>query len=357
MKKLNLAIIGQGRSGKDIHGTYYLSEANKYYNVKYVVDADADRRKTSLERYPGCEVFASHTELYGKTDIDVVVNSTYSDIHYSITKDLLTNGFNVLVEKPFARTKYECDELIKLAKDKGLLLAVFQQSFYAPFYFDIYDIINSDRLGKIEQVSIRYNGFSRRWDWQTLQKRVAGNAYNTGPHPFGLALGFLDFSKDARVAFSKLACTTLNSGDSDDYCKVILVAPDKPVIDLEVNSTDAYANYNVKLQGSKGCYKTNIVSWETKYIVDGENPERPVQENFIHDEAKNPIYCSEQLKIHEAKGDYSGNPFDEGTAKLYEDMYFALTEGRKMFITAEKAADIIKVIEEIHCANPLPLKF
>lgn len=29
-KKLNLAIIGQGRSGKDIHGAYYISERNKY---------------------------------------------------------------------------------------------------------------------------------------------------------------------------------------------------------------------------------------------------------------------------------------------------------------------------------------
>ena len=50
MKKLNLAIIGQGRSGKDIHGAYYVGEKNKYYNVKYVVDADA-RRREYLYRY------------------------------------------------------------------------------------------------------------------------------------------------------------------------------------------------------------------------------------------------------------------------------------------------------------------
>ena len=33
MKKLKLAIIGQGKSGRNIHGAYYLSEANKYYDV------------------------------------------------------------------------------------------------------------------------------------------------------------------------------------------------------------------------------------------------------------------------------------------------------------------------------------
>ena len=45
MKKLNIAVIGQGRSGRDIHGKYYLSEANTLYNVKYVVEADAERRE------------------------------------------------------------------------------------------------------------------------------------------------------------------------------------------------------------------------------------------------------------------------------------------------------------------------
>ena len=49
MEKLNLAIIGQGRSGKDIHGLFYRSEDNVFFNVKYVVDADAHRRQVAEE--------------------------------------------------------------------------------------------------------------------------------------------------------------------------------------------------------------------------------------------------------------------------------------------------------------------
>ena len=129
MKILNVAIIGQGRSGKDIHGKYYRSAGNEFYTVKYVVDTDEHRRKISEEIYPGCKTFADYTELFGLTDIDVVVNATYSQMHYSITKDLLLHGFNVLVEKPFGRSRFECDELIKIAADKGVTLAVFQQTF------------------------------------------------------------------------------------------------------------------------------------------------------------------------------------------------------------------------------------
>ena len=113
MKKLNIALIGQGRSGRNIHGNYFKSESNTLYNVVAVVDRYDFRRERALTEYPGCTVHESHTELYGRTDIDLVLNSTFSNEHYQVTKELLENGFNVVVEKPFARSRYECDTLIK----------------------------------------------------------------------------------------------------------------------------------------------------------------------------------------------------------------------------------------------------
>lgn len=356
MKKLNVAIIGQGRSGKNIHGKYFRSNANTYYNVKYVVDEDAYRRTVAEQIYPGCTTFSDYTQLLLLDDIDLVVNSTYSDLHYPITKDLLLHGKNVLVEKPFARSRYECDRLIKIAKDKGVTLAVFQQTFLAPFYKFAYDLSKSGKLGEIKQVSIRYNGLARRWDWQTLQKKCAGSTYNTGPHPIGMALGFLDFDKNVRVAYSKLD-TALTSGDADDYAKIILTAPDKPVIDIEISSIDAYSGYNLKLQGTKGTFKATPSAYEMTYIVDGENPERPVIEQFLKDENGNPVYCSEKLVKHTEAEKFDGTAFDVGTASLYSQLYFKITEGTPMTVTPEMAADIISVIETVHAQNPLPLKY
>ena len=175
MEKLKLAIIGQGRSGRNIHGRFYKSEKNDIFEVIAVVEADALRRDRALEEYPGCEVFATYQELFGRKDLDLVVNASYSEMHYETTKDLLQHGFNVLVEKPFARNYYECSDLIKTAKDNGVILAVFQQSFFAPFYTAAKKVLESGKLGDIKQISIRYNNFARRWDWQTLQSKMAGN--------------------------------------------------------------------------------------------------------------------------------------------------------------------------------------
>ena len=357
MKKLNLAIIGQGRSGKDIHGVYYISDKNQYYTVKYVVDADERRREISKKRYKGCEVFDDYRKLFDKNDIDVVVNASYSHMHFEITKDLLEHGFNVLVEKPFCRNLYECDTLINLAKKNNLLLTVFQQTFFAPYYEYTKELMDSNKLGETKQISIRFNGFSRRWDWQTLQKKMGGNSYNTGPHPIGIALGLLDFDPNAEVVFSTHANTEMSSGDSDDFVKIIIKAPNKPIVDIEINNTDAYCDYNVKLQCSRGTYKATVGKYKMKYVVPGENEERPYIEEFLQDSEGNPLYCSEKLIAHEEEGTFAGTAFDVGTENFYKDMYFALTEGKPLHYTADQFKQVIGVIERVHANNPLAVKF
>lgn len=356
MKKLNLAIIGQGRSGRDIHGAYYRSEKNLYFNVRYVVDYDERRRKQAETLYPGCETFADYRELFDKNDIDLVVNASYSQMHYDITKDLIEHGKNVLTEKPFARNTYECETLINAAKKHGVVLAVFHNTQPAPFYQHALKLIKDGTLGDVKQVSIRYNGFARRWDWQTLQKCMGGSAYNTGPHPIAMGLGFLDFDENFKVVYSKLD-TALTSGDAEDYVKILLTAPKKPLVDIEINSTDAFCNYTIKIQGSRGTFKNTPGSYAMKYYKDSENIKQPVVEHFLEDENGNPLYCSEKLKIHEESGDYEGTAFDFGSAAVYENVYHILKENAENKMPLHHAAMVINVIETVHAQNPLPVKF
>ena len=356
MKKLNVAIIGQGRSGRNIHGHYFLSDANEFYTVKYIVDADAGRRAAAERDFEGVKTFADYHELFAFDDIDLVVNATYSDLHYPITLDCLEHGYNVLTEKPFGRTRYECEHQIRVAKEKGVVLAVFQQSFFAPYYTHAKAVAESGQLGDIKQVSVCFNAFSRRWDWQTLQKKCAGGLYNTGPHPVGLALGFLDFDKETRLAFSRLD-RGLTSGDGDDYAKLILTAPGKPVVDVEISSLDAYSPFTLKIQGSRGTLHTTISQYKMTWIVDGENPERPVIEGSLRDENGNPVYCREELIKHTEEGKHNGSAFDVGKQTLYRQLYYRITEGTPMAVTPEMATDVIGVISAAYEENRLDVRF
>ena len=80
MKKMRIAIIGQGRSGKNIHGRFFRSESNDFCEVVCVVESDPDRRAKAAELY-GCDTAADYTELFGRTDIDLVVNASFSQMH------------------------------------------------------------------------------------------------------------------------------------------------------------------------------------------------------------------------------------------------------------------------------------
>lgn len=357
MKKLNLAIIGQGRSGRDIHGAYLKSERNEFYNVKYVVDFDVNRCKRAEEEYPNCKAFTDYRKLFDFKDIDLVVNASYSEMHYEIAKDIMQHGYNVLVEKPICRNRYEIDDLILTAKQNNVLFAVFMQTLGAPYYIKAKEVMESQILGKIEQISVRFNRFGRRWDWQTLQKKMAGNAYNTGPHPIGVAYGLLDFDENAKLVYSKISNNALVSGDAENYVKMIIDTPNKPVVDVEINDTDAYSIYNIKIQGSKGCFKAKSSSYQMKYIIDNENPERPVIEESLQDKDGYPIYCSENLITHEEEGTFDGTAFDIGTSEIYKSVYYKLTENKPLIVTPEQASIVVSAIEQLHAENPLPRRF
>ena len=356
MRKLKLAIIGQGRSGRDIHGAYLKTENNTFFEVAAIVDADARRRERALAEYPGCQVYADYRELFDRTDLDMVVNTSYSQQHYAITKDLLQHKFNVLVDKPFGRNYFECKDLMKTAEENKVFLAVFQQSFLAPYYLETLKFIESGKLGDILQIDIHFSGLSRRWDWQTLQCKLGGSVYNTGPHPIGLALGFLDFHPETRVIYSKLACAQ-TSGDAEDYAKILLTAPGKPLLDIEISAVDAFNPYTIHIQGTKGTYQCTTANFKAKYIPDGENPEQPVVDTFLQNGEGYPIYCSEKLITKEEEGSFAGNAFDTGTCSFYEDLYKAMTTGCDLQVPAEYAARVINVIETVHAQNPLPVKY
>ena len=357
MKKLRVAIIGQGRSGRNIHGKFFKSENNDFCQVVCVVEADEFRRNRAAEEY-GCDVVADYTELFGRKDIDLVVNASYSQMHYPISKDLLEHGFNVLSEKPFGRSYYECLDLINTAKEKGVIIAAFHQTLLTPSFLNVKNIIESGKLGKIRQINLKYSGFARRWDWQTLQSKCAGGIYNTGPHPIGQALALIDWDKSAKVAFSSLS-QALTLGDSDDFAKIIITAQNKPTVDIEVISADAFSgDYVFKVFGTKGTLLSTNSDYKMKYIEDfSAYPERKVIEGFLSDEKGMPVYCSEKLNFTEETGKIEGSAFDVAVRDFYKTLYGAIFEGKALSVTPEMAAEVIRIIETCHAENPLPVRF
>ncbi len=357
MKKLNVAIIGQGRSGRDIHGAYFLSEANTLFNVVAIVDQIEFRRERARKDF-GCDVYSDYKDLFNRSDLDIVINSTFSHEHYPITMDLLKHGLNVVVEKPFSAHAEECQNMIDAAKENHAMLTVFQQSHFAPAYKRVKEIINSGVLGEIKQISVAFSGFSRRWDWQCSQRFYGGSLRNTGPHPMEQVLDLMDidYNQLPETIVSRLGQAN-TFGDAEDYVKILLMHPGRPVFDVEINSCDAYSDYNYKVQGTRGGIKSTLTHLQYKYFKEEEAPEQKLILEPLSHEDGSPAYCGEQLKWYEFDEDLSGSAFTSAVDEYYTMVYNHLVNGGELVITPEKIKQEIALMEKIHEENPLPVKF
>ena len=133
MKKLNVAVIGYGRSGCGIHCKFFGSESNDIVNVVAVVELDPARAEAAKKDF-NCDTYSDYKELFARKDIDLVVNASYSDMHYSITLDLINHGFNVLTEKPICKKADQLRELIAAAKKNNVMFTIFQQSRLTEYF-------------------------------------------------------------------------------------------------------------------------------------------------------------------------------------------------------------------------------
>jgi hypothetical protein len=94
-----------------------------------------------------------------------------------------------------------------------------------------------------------------------------------------------------------------------------------------------------------------------KYMVDGENPERPVIRESLQDENGLPIYCRETPVIHTEGGKHEGDAFNTAVLDYYQMIYDRLTAGKPLELDPVDMAKIVSVMEEVHAANPLPKKY
>ncbi len=350
MSKLRVAIIGYGRSGRNIH-RHLLSQLHDLFEIVAYVDKDQQRQEM-IKAENNCVPLSDYTELYGRTDIDFVINASFSHDHAPISIELLKHGFNVLSEKPAAGSADKFKEIMQTSKDTGKAYYIFQQYRFAPSFVKVKEIIGSGVLGRIVQINLNYSNFIRRWDWQTIQGFTAGSLLNTGPHPVDQALDLMGFPDDINVTCAMDRAHTY--GDAEDYVKLILRATGSPVLDIEISSCNGFSDYTYLVQGTRGTLKGTTKQLDWKYYIDSEEEARVLIKEPLRNEKGEPIYCSEKLTFHTdkwiAEGD-EANDFDFKGLKFYKEFYDCMKGGKPFPITQEQVLKQMRIMEESHRQN------
>ena len=86
-----------------------------------------------------------------------LINATPDRVHYETGMEALRRGYHMLLEKPISPIGDECNELVKLAEEKGLLLMICHVLRYAPFFEKLKEILDAEVLGKLVHAELTEN--------------------------------------------------------------------------------------------------------------------------------------------------------------------------------------------------------
>jgi predicted dehydrogenase len=118
MKKIRVAVIGAGHLGK-YHADVY--DSLKSVELVGVCDIHKKRADKTAKTYK-TDSYTDYKELIGKIDAATIAVPTKK--HYIIAKDLIKNKIHLLIEKPITENLKQANELIRLAKERKVLLQV-----------------------------------------------------------------------------------------------------------------------------------------------------------------------------------------------------------------------------------------
>lgn len=351
-KVLKVGIIGQGRSGRNIHGKQ-LARMNERYRIVAIADAIVERQEIARQEY-GCAPYHTWTEMIDNEELDLVVNATPSHLHFQISMELLERGVNVLCEKPLAKTLDEVDQLIEKSKQTNKILAVFQNARYQPAFIQIRKIIDSGVLGRIIQIDLTNSNFSRRWDWQTLQSNHGGNLMNTGPHLLDQALQL--FGPDLMPEVTCIMDRANTFGDAEDYVKLIMKGPGRPAIDLEISSCSKFPRDSFIIQGTNGGLHGNASRLEWSYFIPEEAPLQRLIKEPLFDQHGTPAYCNETLKWYKDSWELPASSnfevSDTMSEMFYSMLYETIVNGASLEIMPQQVRYQMAIMEECRRQNP-----
>lgn len=163
-----------------------------------IVCCDIDRSRLELmrERYPVVEIAPTYDDFLKNNGLDAVMLATPITTHFELARQALLDGKHVFVEKPFATSVKQADELISIADRGGLVLMVGHVFEYSPAVIKIKDLLSGGELGSIHYLS------STRVNLGIHQKDVSV-VWDLAPHDLSMFLWWLDEEPDRVSAMGK----------------------------------------------------------------------------------------------------------------------------------------------------------
>ncbi|HKR29215.1 MAG TPA: oxidoreductase [Terriglobales bacterium] len=262
---INVGIVGFGFAARVFHAP--VISAVRGLKLRAIVQ----RKSEDASRvYPGATQVRSVEELLAIPEIQLVVVATPNTSHYSLAKQCLIGGKDVVVDKPFTTTYAEAKELVDLARQRGRLLTVYQNRRFDGDFRTISNLLAENRLGRIvlfESHFDRYRLELRPNAWRERPEAGSGIFFDLGVHLLDQAL-LLFGTPEALTADIRIE---RQGGQVDDAFDVLLHYPRMRAL-LRASMIALAPDLRFLVRGERTAYVKHGIDPQEEALKRGERP-------------------------------------------------------------------------------------
>jgi len=175
-KQIKVGVVGCGYWGPNLIRNF---STLPDCSLKMMCDLSENRLAHLRTLYREVEGETNYDHMLNGVGLDAVIIATSLKSHFPMAKASLLSGKHTFIEKPMAASSGECEELIDLARAKGLVLMTGHTFMYSPAVRKIKEIVDSGDLGTIRYIS------ARRLNLGLFQKDI-NVAWDLAPHDISI---------------------------------------------------------------------------------------------------------------------------------------------------------------------------
>lgn len=278
--KIRFAVVGAGHIGKR-HAA--MITQNPEAELVAMADIDPAQEKQVYEQF-GVPFFRNLDELLSAgLEFDVLNVCTPNHLHASQALQAIDSGKHVVVEKPMALHKSDCEDLIYRSLQAGKLVFCVMQNRYSPPSVWLKEVVSQKLLGQIYHVQIncfwnRDHRYYKAGGWKGKTETDGGTLFTQFSHFIDIMFWLFGDIQNINARFYDFNHQSLTDFEDSGVAQFDFVKGGTGTLNFSTAVYDTNLESSMTIIGEKGSIKVGgqyMNEVEYCHIKDYTMPELP----------------------------------------------------------------------------------
>jgi myo-inositol 2-dehydrogenase / D-chiro-inositol 1-dehydrogenase len=249
---LGFGLIGFGAWGRFHAGAIAKTQGAALNAIAVRSDAS---RSAARDTFPGVHICSDYRELLARDDVEVVDVVLPSYLHHEVASAVLAAGKHLLLEKPMALSLSECDDLIRLARERKRIFAVGHELRLSSLWGKLKELIEAGFVGEPQYVLVELSRRPYRQgsdSWRYDINRVGSWILEEPIHFFDLARWYLSGVGEPQTVYATSNSRQAGHPELRDNFSAIVNFPRGAYAVISQTLAAFEHHQTVKVSGTKG---------------------------------------------------------------------------------------------------------